>query len=201
MDIENNIKECVKMTLLDLESKIKKIYYETSKIEASIKQEYEKYLNPDAANIYAQKLIDNKLAECKEKIQAYRNAQKNNIELEYKNVIEDLKPKQDIISSLEYQTRLSNTLNLLNLSKGNIDTSQLQYMFDAGDDETLNTIKDAYKDNTILSKYIEENSIAAKIEYAKQVRDTGKRALEFENDGYMQRLARWDIENKFGIEE
>lgn len=189
------------MTLLDLESKIKKIYYETSKIEASIKQEYEKYLNPDAANIYAQKLIDNKLAECKEKIQAYRNAQKNNIELEYKNVIEDLKPKQDIISSLEYQTRLSNTLNLLNLSKGNIDTSQLQYMFDAGDDETLNTIKDAYKDNTILSKYIEENSIAAKIEYAKQVRDTGKRALEFENDGYMQRLARWDIENKFGIEE
>ena len=201
MEIEVKYKGDVDMTLLELENKIKKIYYETSKTEASIKQEYEYYRSEEATRKYSQNFLDDKLAECKERIQAYRNAQKNNIESEYKNVIEDLKPKQDIISSLEYQTRLSNTLNLLSLSKGNIDTSQLQYIFDAGDDETLNIIKSAYKDNIVLGDYIDKNNNIAKKECAGQVRDVGKRALDFENNGYMQRLARWNVENKFGIEE
>lgn len=69
------------------------------------------------------------------------------------------------------------------------------------DENTLNIIKDAYKDNVLLGKYIEDNSIATKIEDANWTRDTGKRALDFENESYMNRLARWDIENKFGVEE
>lgn len=189
------------MTLLDLKNKIKNIYYETAETEAKIKQEYERYSSPEAKNIYAQKLIDDKLAECKDRVQTYRNAQKGNIEFEYKNLLEGLKPNQEVINSLEYQTRLSNTLNLLALSKGNINTDQLNFICEAMDENTLNIIKDAYKDNVLLGKYIEDNSIATKIENANWTRDTGKRALDFENESYMNRLARWDIENKFGVEE
>lgn len=79
------------MTLLDFENKIKNIYYKTAETEAKIKQEYERYSSPEAKNIYAQKLIDDKLAECKGRIQTYRNAQKGNIETEYRNLIETLK--------------------------------------------------------------------------------------------------------------
>lgn len=189
------------MNLLDLEIKIKDIYNKTAETEAKIRQEYERYSSPDAKNIYAQKLIDDKLAECKGRIQNYRNAQKSNIEAAHRTVIETLKPNQEVINSLEYQTRLSNTLNLLALSKGNIDTDQLNFICEAMDENTLNIIKDAYKDNVLLGKYIEDNSIATKIEDANWTRDTGKRALDFENESYMNRLARWDIENKFGIEE
>lgn len=189
------------MNLLDLEKKIKDIYHKTAKTEASIKQEYERYSSPDAKNIYAQKLIDDKLAECKGRIQNYRNAQKGNIETEYRNLIETLKPNQEVISGLEYQTRLSNILNLLALSNGNIDTEQLGFICEAMDENTLNVIKNAYKNNTLLVKYIEDNSIATKIEEANWTRDVGKRALDFEDESYMNRLARWDIENKFGIEE
>lgn len=189
------------MTLLDLENKIKNIYYKTAETEAKIKQEYERYSSPEAKNIYAQKLIDDKLAECKDRVLTYRNAQKGNIEFEYKKLLEGLKPNQEVINSLEYQTRLSNTLNLLALSNGNIDTEQLGFICEAMDENTLNIIKDAYKDNVLLGKYIEDNSIATKIEDANWTRDTGKRALDFENESYMNRLARWDIENKFGVEE
>lgn len=192
------------MTLLDLENKIKNIYYKTAETEAKIKQEYERYSSPEAKNIYAQKLIDDKLAECKDRVLTYRNAQKGNIEFEYKNLLEGLKPNQEVINSLEYQTRLSNTLNLLALSKGDINTNQLDqldFICEAMDENTLNIIKDAYRDNVLLGKYIEDNSIATKIEEANWTRDTGKRALDFENESYMNRLARWDIENKFGVEE
>ena len=189
------------MNLLDLEIKIKDIYNKTAETEAKIRQEYERYSSPEAKNIYAQKLIDDKLAECKDRVLTYRNEQLANIELAYKNAIEVLKPNQEVINSLEYQTRLSNTLNLLALSKGNIDTGQLNFICEAMDENTLNIIKDAYKDNVLLGKYIEDNSIATKIEEANWTRDIGKRALDFEDESYMNRLARWDIENKFGIEE
>lgn len=79
------------MTLLDLKNKIKNIYYKTAETEAKIKQEYERYSSPEAKNIYAQKLIDDKLAECKDRVQTYRNAQKGNIEFEYKKTIRRVK--------------------------------------------------------------------------------------------------------------
>ena len=189
------------MNLLDLEIKIKDIYNKTAETEAKIRQEYERYSSPEAKNIYAQKLIDDKLAECKDRVLTYRNAQKGNIEFAYKNLLEGLKPNQEVINSLEYQTRLSNTLNLLALSKGDINTDQLDFICEAMDENTLNIIKDAYKDNVLLGKYIEDNSIATKIEEANWTRDVWKRALYYENDSYMNRLARHDIENKFGIEE
>lgn len=64
------------MNLLDLEIKIKDIYNKTAETEAKIRQEYERYSSPEAKNIYAQKLIDDKLAECKDRVQTYRNAQR-----------------------------------------------------------------------------------------------------------------------------
>ena len=58
----------------------------------------------------------------------------------------------DTINSIEYQTKLSNVMNLLNLDS-NLDMSYFDFMIEARDHKTLGLLADKYKSSTLKQAY------------------------------------------------
>ena len=101
----------------------------------------------------------------------------------------------DIISSSDYQTRLSNTLSLLSLSKGKIDISSLEYIAEAGDMNTLNIISNAYSDNFELVNYARENDTNNLMEKVEVLAEYTKQGMDINNNTLTAQMAR-EILNK-----
>ena len=58
----------------------------------------------------------------------------------------------DTINSIEYQTKLSNVMNLLNLDS-NLDMSYFDFMIEARDYKTLELLSNKYKSPTLKQAY------------------------------------------------
>ena len=58
----------------------------------------------------------------------------------------------DTINSIEYQTKLSNVMNLLNLDS-NLDMSYFDFMVEARDYKTLELLANKYKSSTLKQAY------------------------------------------------
>lgn len=160
-----------------------------------INKQYEEYTSPQANQIYAEVLINNKIQErnnkCAVIIQKYTKEINKYLEAERKA----LEPNMDIISSSDYQTRLSNTLSLLSLSKGKIDINSLEYIAEAGDMNTLNIISNAYSDNFELVNYARENDTNNLMEKVEVLAEYTKQGMDINNNTLTAQMAR-EILNK-----
>ncbi|EPZ61755.1 hypothetical protein, partial [Paraclostridium sordellii] len=102
-------------------------------------------------------------------------------------------------NSLEYQTKLTNILNLLNMSKGNIDVSVLDFMVEARDKNTLDIIKNTYSDYEEAPKlfeYFSLNNLDEAIAGIKFVCDGLVDVIKFgEEHSYNTRVAVYNLNN------
>lgn len=139
-----------------LKTKLKNIYDEYSNKLNVLNDEYKQYQNTD---YYASSFISNKEAEKNSKLNDLKEIYIKKVNEATNNRLKDFEPNTSLINSLEYQTRLSNVLNLLNMSKGNIDVSMLDFMVEAKDTNTLDIIKNTYSDYEKAPKLFEYFSL------------------------------------------
>ena len=123
---------------------IEKYYFECKSIEA----QYAVYETKEARNLYAGVLIQEKLTEKITKLKDARIKLENRIDDEFLAFVDGIKPNSDLISSIQYQTQLSNLLNLLSLDK-ELDESYFNFMVEANDFTTLELLKEKYKSKSL----------------------------------------------------
>lgn len=158
----------------------------TSEIDR-LNKEYEPYTNEYAYETYAQSLIDRKNTERLDSLTCLDNKYHRFIEEALSVRLSELEPDANIINSLEYQTKLSNTLSLLNITNGKIDVNSLNFIAEARDIDTLKAIKDAYKENTILAMWINCNDLSSNIERMEKNTRNMKGNINFANDSSLTR--------------
>ena len=132
-NMKNNIKRHIKN------------YYNECRI---IESEYEKYETKDARDYYNPLLIQQKLNEKITKLKDARIELNDKIDDELLFFIDNIKPNNTVINSIEYQTKLSNLFNLLNLDS-ELNESYLDFMVEANDFITLELLKDKYKSKVL----------------------------------------------------
>ena len=123
---------------------IKNYYAECS----NITREYEQYETKEASNYYAPLFITEKINEKITKLKNARIELENKIDDELLFFIDNIKPNAAAINSIEYQTKLSNLFNLLNLDS-ELNESYLDFMVEANDFITLELLKDKYKSKVL----------------------------------------------------
>lgn len=109
-------------------------------------------------NTYSEEFIENKKAELNRTKEAYRKMSSEKFERLGKKFIEGLKIDTEKIDSLEYQTKLSNVLKIIELKDGNISKNNLKFMINARDIDTLQALALKYNTNT-LKEALEEANI------------------------------------------
>ena len=107
---------------------------------------------------YTQEFIENKKAELNRSKEIYRKMSSENFERLGNNYINSLKVDTNKIDSLEYQTKLSNILKIIELKDGNISRDSIQFMVNARDVNTLQALSTKYNTNT-LKEALEEANI------------------------------------------
>ena len=107
---------------------------------------------------YTEEFIKNKKAELDRSKEAYRKMSSKNFERLGNNYINSLKVDKNKIDSLEYQTKLANTLKLLELNNGNTSKENLEFLINARDYNTLKTLALKYNTNA-LKEAVEEANI------------------------------------------
>ncbi len=116
----------------------------------SINNEYSKYEGQVARNIYAPILIQEKLTEKITKLSDAKIYLNKSIDDEMLMFIDRAnETNAEVIKSIEYQTRLSNVMNLLNIET-NLDRSYFDFMAEAKDHKTLELLKEKYKSPTLI---------------------------------------------------
>ena len=172
-----------------LRPRLKSIYEMYVDNTKKIEVEYEKYFKDGANKIYANELIIKKKVELEQQLynvginhERYMN--------EALNVrVSQLDPDANTINSIEYQTKLSNTLNLLSMSKGNVDTKLIDFIVEARDTSTMDILQEAYP-QTEISHYLEKNNIKNTIEDMTEKVEVLKSVLNPQNkDTYRSRVA------------
>ena len=123
---------------------IEKYYFECKSIEA----QYAVYETKEARNLYAGVLIQEKLTEKITKLKDARLELEKNMDNEFLLFVDSIKPNNAIINSIEYQTKLSNLFNLLNLD-ANLDESYLDFLIEANDMKTVELLKNKYKSKVL----------------------------------------------------
>ena len=132
----------------NMKSKIKRHienYY--SKCER-IRSEYAEYTAKGAEKIYAGTLILEKVAEMNTKLRDARLDLNDKIEDEFLLFVDSIKPNKEVVDSIEYQTKLSNLFNLLNLD-ANLDESYMDFLIEANDMKTVELLKNKYKSKVL----------------------------------------------------
>ena len=136
----------------NMKSKIKKhieYYYAACK---KAENEYAPFETKESKNYYAPIFLQGK---ANEKISILKNNKtelESKIENDFLNFVDTIKPNTDIVNSMEYQTKLSNVLNLLALNP-EIDQSYFDFMVDANDFITLELLKDKYKSKSLVMAF------------------------------------------------
>ena len=127
----------------NLKIKVKKHiknYYSTCR---GIESEYSVYETKEAKNLYAPMFIQQKLNEKITKLKNARLDLNDKIEDELLFFIADIRPDQEEINSISYQTKLNNVLNLLSLDS-ELDESYFDFMVEANDFKTVELLKNKY---------------------------------------------------------
>ena len=114
----------------------------------AIEAEYAEFETQEARNYYAPVLIQEKLTEKITKLKDARIELENRIDDEFLAFVDGIKPNSEVISSIQYQTQLSNLLNLLSLDK-ELDESYFNFMVEANDFTTLELLKEKYKSKSL----------------------------------------------------
>ena len=118
-----------------------------------IKSQYANFHTKEVRSVYSGEFIQTQL---NNEITALNEAK-----TELNNLIEDsfiaLTVRAEIsdidtINSIEYQTKLANVMNLLNLDS-NLDMSYFDFMVEAKDHKTLGLLSDKYKSITLKQAY------------------------------------------------
>ena len=131
-----------------IKSHIQDYYFECRAIEAK----YKEFETKEARNYYAPVLIQEKLTEKITKLKDARLDLNNDIEKEFLIFVDSIKPDTQIINSIEYQTKLSNLLSLLNLDN-ELDEVYFNFMEEANDFTTLELLKDKYKSKVLFKVF------------------------------------------------
>lgn len=131
--------------------------------EDKLIQDNAQYLDTEK---YTEEFIQNKKAELDRSKEAYRKMSTKNFERLEKKFIEGLKVDTDTINTLEYQTKLANTLKLLELNNGNTSKENLEFLINARDYNTLKTL--ALKYNTMALKEAMEEANIEGLKYKAQ---------------------------------
>ena len=120
----------------------------------TITNQYKEYENKE---IYTEEFLKNKENEKKSLLDARISQHRRFIdEAVNVHISNNFAPNTKVIESLEYQTRLNNILTLLNVSKGEINLSNLDFIVDARDSGTMEALRSAYP-NTLTNWEIENN--------------------------------------------
>ena len=117
-----------------------------------IRAEYAEYETKEARNYYAPVLIQEKLTEKITKLKDARLELEQNMDNEFLLFVDSIKINKKIIDSVEYQTKLSNVFNLLNLNS-ELDESFFDFMVEANDFVTLELLKEKYKSKTLIMAF------------------------------------------------
>ena len=120
----------------NLKTKVKKHIRDYYRICRGIESEYSIYETKKAKNLYAPMFIQGKLNEKITKLKNARLDLNDKIEDELLFFIADIRPDQEEINSISYQTKLNNVLNLLSLDP-ELDESYFDFMVEANDFKTL----------------------------------------------------------------
>jgi len=117
-----------------------------------IRAEYAEYETKEARNYYAPVLIQEKLTEKITKLKDARLELEKNMDNEFLLFVDSIKPNNTVINSIEYQTKLSNLFNLLNLDS-ELNESYLNFMVEANDFITLELLSNKYKSKTLIMAF------------------------------------------------
>ena len=121
----------------------------------TIINQYKEYENKE---VYSEDFIKNKKIEKKALLDARISQHRKFIdEAVNVHISNNFAPNTKVIESLEYQTRLTNILTLLNASKGEINLNNLDFIVDAKDSGTMEALRAAYP-KTLTNWEIENNS-------------------------------------------
>lgn len=174
---------------------IRQIYKKHLAEVQNINKKYDRYFAEHTNEKYAEVFLEKKRNEKKAELQGVYNEAGVEINKSLDDYMQTLLPDEKVINSLEYQTKLNNVLNLLAITKGNINTSILDFIVLANDIETLQAIKKGYSNNVNLQVYIDENNLDTTRTVATMFADGCKLALDKNNKSYNAELARYNIEN------
>lgn len=139
----------------NLKTQILNEFKEYWKKEDNLLEQNKQYFDTEK---YTQEFIQNKKAELDRTKEAYRKIASEKFERLGNNYINSLKVDTDKIDSLEYQTKLANTLKLLELNNGNTSKENLEFLINARDYNTLKTLALKYNTNA-LKEAVEEANI------------------------------------------
>ena len=118
-----------------------------------IKSQYANFHNKEIRSVYSgefiQEALNNEITALNEAKTELNNLIEDSfIALTVRAEISDI----DTINSIEYQTKLANVMNLLNLDS-NLDMSYFDFMVEAKDHKTLGLLSDKYKSITLKQAY------------------------------------------------
>ena len=118
-----------------------------------IKSQYANFHTKEVRSVYSGEFIQTQLNKELTELNEAKTELNNLIEdsfiaLTVRAEISDI----DTINSIEYQTKLANVMNLLNLDS-NLDMSYFDFMIEAKDHKTLELLSDKYKSITLKQAY------------------------------------------------
>ena len=118
-----------------------------------IKSQYANFHTKEVKSVYSGEFIQTQLNKELTELNEAKTELNNLIEdsfiaLTVRAEISDI----DTINSIEYQTKLANVMNLLNLDS-NLDMSYFDFMVEAKDHKTLGLLSDKYKSITLKQAY------------------------------------------------
>ena len=95
-------------------------------------------------NKYSGEFIQKKKGEIERSKEVFRNLSRSNFDRLEEKYIKSLKVDTETIDSLEYQTKLSNILKIIEMKEGNVSKDKLQFMINARDTDTLLALSSKY---------------------------------------------------------
>lgn len=168
-----------------LRSKLKPIWERYKTDVYAIEKKYEKYRQGET-KIYSTDYTEKKYAEQKAELQVLVEKYHPLIDKALEERLRELEPKRNIINSIEYQTKLSNVLNILNMAEGEVDNNYLDFIVQANDITVLGMLDKKYREtSTSTGEWIRKNN------YLKQI----DRMKKFAND--LKKQVRTDFTSQF----
>ena len=118
-----------------------------------IKSQYANFHTKEIKSVYSGEFIQEALNNEITALNEARNEVNNLIEESFISFTKRAERMDiDTINSIEYQTKLSNVMNLLNLDS-NLDMSYFDFMIEARDYKTLELLANKYKSSTLKQAY------------------------------------------------
>lgn len=155
-----------------LRAKLKPIWERYKRDVYVVEEKYKKYREGET-KVYSTDYSEKKYAEQKAELQVLVEKYHPLIDRALEDRLRELEPKRNIIDSIEYQTKLSNTLNLLTMTEGEVDNSYLDFIVQANDTTVLEMLDKKYREtSTNAGEWIRQNN------YLKQI----ERMRKFTND-------------------